>query len=415
MSKIKITSLNSECKLDDRSWVKYKELYVKSNEGRYVSWGRKDNQPEYILDLYTKSPLHSSIVRRKANMIGGNGFIETSTLGEFIKNSWGKEDLNDVLKRLSFDLANFNGFFLNIIWNEKRDYIAAINWISPFNIRIGEKIDGEPQHYIWCNDFNDRRELRIKYYEFEDLTTLSEEERLQKPASVIYYHNSNPIGNHLYPIPEWVAAEESIMTNGLVQTYHLHNIKTGFHPGHKIVFIGDIPSDEEKEEISRSINAKYQGASNATKSFIFYAEDKDSVPIIEPITLTDADKKYIEINKNLTDQILYAHEVTDPELFGIKIPGELGSSTDMQSKLDVFQSTYITPKQREIESVFNKFLQINGIDEGIKIGTYKIKVKVNVNVNDLITILNSTLHAETKKAMLSLIGYDDETIEKIIK
>lgn len=416
MSKIKMITLNSGYDCDERCYGngRYQEIYTNSEKNRYVSWGTLDQQPNYLLELFLKSPLHHAIVEKKSQMIGGNGFEKNDSIDEFVKNVWGTESLDKLLSQISFDIAMLNGFWVNVIWNETRDYIASINYIKPINVRIGECKPGEKPFYIYSNDLNNPKELQIKYQAFEDISQLPLEERMKYPASTIDFLNILPLGNYQYPIPSYIAAEESIHNDAEIQTLHLTSIKNGFHPGHKITFFGDIPSEEEQEDLSNQMNRKFKGGNNSAKTFLFFAENKDLAPTIEPIASIDDDKRYIEIDKNIMNKIMFAHQITDPELVGIKVAGELGSNKDITVQLAIFQSQYITPLQNKIEEFFQKFLTINGITEKIRVNKYTLKIPIKIVPTDILSILASPVQDFQKRVIFEMIGYDPVSIEKLL-
>jgi hypothetical protein len=75
-----------------------------------------------------------------------------------------------------------------------------------------------------------------------------------------------------------------------------------------------------------------------------------------PFTGDDLDKRYNILEKSVVQNIMSAHSVTSPALFGIKTDGQLGGSTEMQDSYAIFVRTYVRGRQKTIEDHFNYLL-----------------------------------------------------------
>ena len=138
-----------------------------------------------------------------------------------------------------------------------------------------------------------------------------------------------------------------------------------------------MPSKDEIERCYREIKEKYTGTFNAGKYILKFSNGKDQEPTLTPIPLADTDARYAQLNDLIKQNIFTANEVTTPELFGVSVPGKLGSKNEMLESLEIFQSTYINYKQQFIENWFNKLARINGIED-LKIKKYSLDLsKIN--------------------------------------
>lgn len=66
-------------------------------------------------------------------------------------------------------------------------------------------------------------------------------------------------------------------------------------------------------------------------------------------------------------EIFTGHKITSGMLFGIKTEGQLGGRTELIEAWEHFHRTYVMYKQEQIETVFNKLLQVNGLPPVLKI------------------------------------------------
>jgi len=46
----------------------------KGENGGYIEFGKKNDYPNYLVDLFSKSAKHNAIIKSKVNYITGNGF-----------------------------------------------------------------------------------------------------------------------------------------------------------------------------------------------------------------------------------------------------------------------------------------------------------------------------------------------------
>ena len=78
------------------------------------------------------------------------------------------------------------------------------------------------------------------------------------------------------------------------------------------------------------------------------------------------------LSKQIQEEIFVGHGVTNPLLFGIKTPGELGGKNQLLESLAVFQSTYVNKVQNTIEKHLNKLAKFSGAEEELILKNYEI-------------------------------------------
>ncbi len=95
-----------------------------------------------------------------------------------------------------------------------------------------------------------------------------------------------------------------------------------------------------------------------SKSLQDRLENRDRAAEFTPFPITDADKQYQYLEDVCTRQIMIAHRVTSPLLFGIREGGGLGSNKDeMETALKIFNEQVIEPSQRLITDAAETILQ----------------------------------------------------------
>src|SRR5687768_7718512 len=96
-------------------------VFRENKSGKFISYGADNKYPNYLLDLYNKSPKHGAIIRSKANYVAGKGFALEGFLSKV--NKYG-ETANDLLTKQALDLEIHGGFYVQVIWGRGDSKIA---------------------------------------------------------------------------------------------------------------------------------------------------------------------------------------------------------------------------------------------------------------------------------------------------
>ena len=78
------------------------------------------------------------------------------------------------------------------------------------------------------------------------------------------------------------------------------------------------------------------------------------------ISPTDFDKLYIQLSETVRDNIFYAHRVTSPMLFGVRVEGALGGRNELIQAYEIFDRAYSAPKREQMERIFSRLFQYSG-------------------------------------------------------
>jgi hypothetical protein len=385
-----------------------------SNGRGWVSFGDDNLYPQFLISLSNRSSLHSSILKQKAMLIGGNGFNKIGLSNEalsFLKNVYNQDDLDQILFKISMDMELYGGFYLNIVWSKDRSRIAEINYIDPSKVRIAvsDKPEKYPQqeNYWYCDDWG--YSYKHKPVLYSGFSTSNKKELSQ----ILYVKEYRP-GTEFYARPEYEAGIRWIELEWEISNFHLNNVKNGFHPSMLINFPIGQPSSEEAFEIVKRLKNQYAGSDMAGNIMVTFSDTKDSAATFEPINLNASDERFIMLNEQVREGILKAHRVTNPGLFGIETPGKLGNRNELLESLEIFTQQYVIPKQRIIEKTFNWLRKINGINDELKLNIYKPQFsKINTNMVDILAILESGITPQQKYHLLLQNEYEEQVAEKL--
>ncbi len=337
----------------------------------WIYWGEKNDYPDYLIDLYMRSSTHNAIITGKVDYIIGGGWIpdkRTSNLvnqaqiENFIRNVNPEQSLNELSEEIVLDFEIFNAIPFEVIWNKKGTdfYLYHI----PFNkLRTNE----DESKYYYSNDWSSSNQSEektgLKEYEPFDINN-------KKGSSIFIYKITSPRKGkdpNVYPVPTYVGSTQAIETDLECSNYNLSEIKTGFSAGTILNFYNGVPDAEKKKEIERQIKSKFSGTDRAGGIIINFADGKDRGSDISALTGNDLDKRYIELKKDVRQEIFTGHKVTSAMLFGVKTEGQLGGRSEILEAYELFQNTYVNKRQAIIERIFNTFLKLKGLTGTIKL------------------------------------------------
>jgi len=97
----------------------------KENKAKgFVTFGADNLYPDFLIELFNKSPKHNAIVSAKASYVAGIG---TEVYGQNttdiakaeakLKNINAYETYEELKAKIAYDLELFNGFCVEVIWN----------------------------------------------------------------------------------------------------------------------------------------------------------------------------------------------------------------------------------------------------------------------------------------------------------
>jgi len=179
-------------------------------------------------------------------------------------------------------------------------------------------------------------------------------------------------------------------------------------------------TQEEMDMVRHDIERNISGAVNAGKFVLMFNENRDRAAEFTPFPITDADKQYQYLEDVCTRQIMIAHRVTSPLLFGIREGGGLGSNKDeMETALKIFNEQVIEPSQRLITDAAETILQAANSSSAVFIVSNGEESEVDqLDANQMAAIVgivekvnSGALTSEQGSAILmSIYGVNEEVV-----
>ena len=323
----------------------------KENKAKgFVTFGADNLYPDFLIELFNKSPKHNAIVSAKASYVAGigtkvfgNNTVDIAKAEAKLKKINAYESYEELKAKIAYDAELFNGFAIEVIWNKAKTSISEYYHIPFKDIR--KTID---MHYSYSTDWADPKAERIHYMPYNPLTRESKQ---------LYYCQFYRPGEGVYPLPDYVGALKYIEVDTEISNYYLNSIKNGFTAQTHIQLFKGIPTPEEARATARRFKENYQGTDNAGGLIIQYNDVSEKESVISNLQPSDFDKQFDLLNKTVQQEIFVAHKVNSPMLFGVRVEGQLGGRSELIEAYEMFHHAYIEPRQQKIDDVFAYLLE----------------------------------------------------------
>lgn len=320
-----------------------------------INWGVDNLYPYFLNYLYQNSAIQSGIINSKVHYITSGGLNYNGTdadkFNKFFNNGNSDYDLNEITEQMSKDLELSNMFVLKGLWSLDKSYCEKLEVIDFEKVRY--KL--EDDRIAVSNDWSDLKDNTIKLIKPFDSSDRSERE-----FYLIYQDKSKQtakgkkVNKSTYPQPPYSGGLTSILTDVKINKYQLNEISNGFSTGTIINLNNGVPADAKaKKEIEKEIQENASGEENSGGTMILYSNGKENSAEVISLSGNDLKDRYLALSQDNRNNIILAHSVTTPILFGIKTEGSLGNATELEVGYKIMKANYFKYKQRAILSALN--------------------------------------------------------------
>ncbi|MES2265594.1 MAG: hypothetical protein V4520_02460 [Bacteroidota bacterium] len=325
------------------------ERITTNSELRYVPYGLDNLYPNFLLNLYNNSPLHKGIINSKIDYIIGEGITVKGSDLELDFKPNVNDSFNDFISKIVNDYLIFNYYAIEVVYN-KLGKAIQYNHIPGHKIRANR----DRSRFWYSNDWFFEPNILIDYDHWkpgnnEDGT-----------SKIFFYTSYSPSVANVYPVPEYSGAIKSLETDIAIRDFQINNIENSFSVSSIITFFNGSPNDEVKRSMVNKIQNAYTGT-NGGKMIIGFENSTSQAPDVKNIAPSEWEKAYLEVKKDVTQDILTAHSAVSPMLFGIKTEGQLGGATELETAYEIFKNLFVKNRRNELESGLNKLFADSGL------------------------------------------------------
>ncbi len=341
-----------------------KPVEQKDKQRGFIKWGLKNDYPFFLIELLQGSAWHQGILKNKTFYIAGNGLEVTSgDATRFLANPFSDFDMNEISQRLTFDFELFGGMAVKGTWN--REGTAVVKWeYLPIDMcRLSED-----ERTLFISDNWSAMRQTPEDTNFRSLTAL--DERNPEGSFFLYYKEpakqaKDELG--IYPKPPYVGGITAIQTDVDISKFHMYEIQNGFKAGTLInLASGEPETAEEERKIKEQIKGRTQSVEDAGEIIITFSNGSQDAPTVLSLTGNDLDERYQMTEKSVQQNILVAHSVVAPSLFGIAPQGSFNAA-ESADLFEIFKLTYVNARQKQIEWLINYMAKLSGAMATLKL------------------------------------------------
>lgn len=348
----------------------FKKDYIKPDEEKdrmlgFIKWGKKNDYPYFLIDLYNGSAWHQGIIKNKTYYIAGGGLeVVSGNMQPFIENKYAEFDMNEIAEMLAHDYEMFGGFCAIGTWNRDGSRVAVWEHVDLDSIRVDES---ERMYYI-SDDWTAMQQSAEK----TNLRAIPALDMNNKTGKFIIYYK-DPVKKTkkekgIYPKPPYYGGITAIQTDVDISRFHMHEIANSFKGGTMISFTDGYPeTQEEAENIKAQVKGRSQSVEDAGEIVITFSDTKDKAPIVQSLNGNDLDKRYETTENSVQQNILVAHSVVAPSLFGVAPAGSFNAA-ETGDLYEIFKKTYVESRQKRLEWMINYMAELSGF-----VGKLKLK------------------------------------------
>jgi hypothetical protein len=316
----------------------------------WVKWGKKNDYPQFLIELLNSSPLHQGIINGKVSYIVNEGWEVVqggADVESFLENGVSDYDLHEVADMAATDLETFGAFVLKCTMNKN----LGLSFVECLDFDLCRLSEDEMTVYFSENWADARTE--VKEFEVYDAN------KQQYQFCLVFKQSSKREKGELgiYPKPSYIAGLRDIETDREISKYHLNEILNGFTGGTVINVPTGIPETDEEKAEARKYIEKFTGAGEAGSVIVNFSDGQEQQISVVHLNGNDLDKRYLATEESIKGNILTAHSVPNPLLVGIQTPSKLGGATEIEISFGIWNKTYIARKQRIINNAFNYVME----------------------------------------------------------
>lgn len=333
--------------------------YPKLQAGRqWVSYDKNNDFPTRIVQINSKSPVNSSIIKSTVTYICGKGVRDTAKDGEFyvgrpnVNESW-----DDVVEPVATDYKTFGGFYLQVILNKESTTVSVYH--QDFTtVRIGEVDEyGKPVTFRISNDWT-KTSGKNKPLTLEAWPGM--EEAKQGQQYIFAYWDYAP-GLQVYCVPDWFAGADYVEADGLLAAFYKNSINNGFTPS-VVVSMPNNPDTDKKKAFQRRMEDTFSGVKGASRILVLWGENENVKPTITPFVTSQNADVYNNVEAIVFQKIISSHRLSSPTLAGVSGSGNLsGNAAEIIDSYVLYNYTVVEKMRRKILDKLNIFQRINKV------------------------------------------------------
>ena len=306
----------------------------------FVKYGKKNDFPNELIRYFEEHAEHGAIVNAKARYMWGKGLKPIAPEQEVVANQFltsanRYESWNDLGKKLALDCELFNSFYLQVITD------MSGNPKEFFQLQYAKCRLSECKTKLYYNE-----DWKAKASDFKVFELYNKGEIGTFFTTFKFYQPSKSKLDSIYAKVPYNGCLSEIKSDIDITSFNDGYVKRGFSAGTMVTFFNGEQPPEVKRQIKERFESGLCGPENAGEVVINFADKNGQAAQIQALNVDDLDKKFEFVSKRYQQKIITGHNITNPELFGIKQEGSaLGNRVSIKESYELFLNTYTKPRQ----------------------------------------------------------------------
>lgn len=334
-----------------------KPIEEKDRQKGFIKWGKKNDYPFFLIEMLQGSAWHQGIIKNKTYYIAGGGIQTVSgDASQFLNNSFADFDMNEIVQRMAFDFELFGAMAVIGTWNREGSRVVRWEHIGVDFIRMTE----DERLYYVSDDWSAMQQ-NPDTTNFRSYPALDEDNR--SGSFILYYKEPSKQAKGekgIYPKPPYYGGITAIQTDVDISKFHMYELQNGFKAGTLINLASGYPETaEEERKIKDQIKGRTQSVEDAGEIIITFSNSAEEAPTVLPLSGNNLHERYQMTEKSVQQNILVAHSVVAPSLFGIAPNGSFNAA-ETADLFEIYKKTYVEARQKQIEWMLNYMSKLSG-------------------------------------------------------
>jgi hypothetical protein len=329
---------------------------VEERNKEWVLNGRNNSFFDYIIERYNGSPTNAALINAYIDRVYGKGLSIVNAKGNASEYAALLTIMRPKeLRKLVSDFVLFGSCVGQVRYGKgSKRTIAKVEhldrrMVAPEKTNKDGEIEGYYVSEDWSKTFTEKPE-RFPAFGYS------------KEGIEIFEIKPYKAGKTYFADPDYVQGLQYAMLEEEISNFSVNHIKNGLSMGWVINFNAGIPSEEVQEELERKVTNRTTGSNNAGRVIISFNDSKETAPTVEAIPDNANHEQWQFWANEARQQLLVAHRVTSPMLFGVKDNTGLGNNAnELKEGTKLLHETTIRPKQQEILEVLEEIARVNNV------------------------------------------------------
>lgn len=337
---------------------------TESTKEDWVSYGEDNGYYDWVIERYTNSPTNNAVINNVVKLIYGKGLKATDSASK--PNEYAQMVTlfkKDCLRQLIMDLKMLGQCAIQVIYNQDRSRIIEAYHV-PIQLLRPEKCneDGDITAYYFSNDWSDPKKYvpeRIEAFGHGNSDTQ------------IYCIKPYSPNLKYFAYPDYLGGLQYAVLEEEIANYLVNEAQNSFSGTKILNFNNGIPSEEERDAISRDVIRKLTGT-QGQKLIIAFNHDEANKTTIDDVSLNDAPSHYEYLSDEAMRKILLSHHVVSPLILGIATSNGFSSNADeLKNSFVLYENMTLKPYREMIIDALENILAYNEVSLNLYFETLK--------------------------------------------